>query len=165
MMRFQSSDRFLLGIIGGTVVLVVVALVMVLTRSTPDYRPDNEPSAVVFNYLLAIQRGDYERAYTYLSPTLPGYPSSVQKMRSDLSWLSNSNEEVSFAIADTKINGDQATVTVRETRFYRGGLIGGSQTTSTFTMDLQRNADGWQLIGSTSWEMWSSCWSQKGGCS
>ncbi|MFN3374786.1 MAG: hypothetical protein ACK44M_14625 [Chloroflexus sp.] len=163
-MRLQSTDRLLLGIVGGAVVLVVIAVVVVLARATPEYRAGIDPGDVVFNYILAVQRGEYERAYGYLSPTLPSYPRDVQAMRTNLRRFDPSSDDVSYAVIDTQINGDQATVMVRETMFYRSGLIGGSQFSTTVTFELQRTANSWQLVSSSSWRVWAECWEWKEGC-
>ena len=42
---------------------------------------------MVHNYLLALQRQDYERARSYLSPTLSGYPADVEQFAADVDRL------------------------------------------------------------------------------
>lgn len=163
-MRLQSVDRFLLGIVGGTVVLATIAVVIVFTRPAPEYRAGNGPEDVVFNYILAVQRGDYDRAYGYLSPTLPGYPLSAQELREQLRRFGVSDSDTSYAIINTEINGNRATVTVQETNVYRGGLFGSSQSSNNFTMELEQTAAGWQLTSSSGWRIWMWCWEQKEGC-
>ncbi|MBO9315095.1 MAG: hypothetical protein J7456_04840 [Chloroflexus sp.] len=163
-MRLPASDRFLIGIVVGSVLLIIIAVVIVLNRATPAYRTGNEPADVVFNYLLAVQQGDYERAYSFLSPTLPGYPRNVQEMRSQLPPANFSNEDVSFTVISLRIDGDWATVDVRETTVYRSGLFGSNTATSVFTVGLQRRDGIWQLVSNTNWRTWSWCWEQEGGC-
>lgn len=163
-MRLQSVDRFLLGIVGGAVVLAIIAVVIVFTRAAPEYRAGNGPEDVAFNYILAVQRGDYDRAYGYLSQTLPGYPRSVQEMREQLRRFGVSDSDTSYAIINTEINGNRATVTVQETNVYRGGLFGSSQSSNNFTMELEQTAAGWQLTSSSGWRIWMWCWEQKEGC-
>ncbi|WP_298816081.1 hypothetical protein [Chloroflexus sp.] len=160
-----ATDRWLLGIVGGSILLIIVAVVVVFTRANPEYRSGSNPDDVVFNYILALERGDYERAYSFLSPALPGYPRSAQAMRQQLQRPFPSEEDVSYDIASVTINGDQATVTAREIVIYRGsGLFGGGQSTSTYTFELQQTPDGWRLIGSSNWRVWQWCWTQEGGC-
>jgi hypothetical protein len=66
----MKTDRFLTGILIGIGVLVVLALALFfLRRETVDYRTDDTPTGVVHNYVLAIERQDYERAYHYLADT------------------------------------------------------------------------------------------------
>ena len=47
-MRLPASDRFLIGIVVGSVLLISIAVVIVLNRATPAYRTGNEPADVVY---------------------------------------------------------------------------------------------------------------------
>lgn len=163
-MRMPSSDRLLWGIVGGAVLLAIIAAVVVFMRTEPEYRTGNDPDDVVFNYILALERGDYERAYSYLSPTLPGYPKNVQQLRTQIPPSQFSDDDVSYMVVDSKVNGDYATVLVRETIVYRTDLISVSQSTNTITMELVRTDTGWQLIGGGGSWIWEWCWEDKGGC-
>jgi hypothetical protein len=64
----MKQDRFLMGIlifIGG---LVVIALVLFFVRNEkPAYEPEDKPEGVLYDYALALQLHDYERAYGYLA--------------------------------------------------------------------------------------------------
>lgn len=164
-MRLQSSDRFLLAIVGGSILLILVAVVIVLSRAEPTYRSGTEPGDVVFNYLLALQRGDYEQAHSLLSPTLPGYPRDARVMRSQLRSLAVTQEEISYAVIDSWQNGDRATVTVQATTFFRTGLFGSSTSSYTFTVELLQHEGSWKLIANDDWRTWQWCWGQEGGCS
>lgn len=63
----MKQDKFLTGILIGIGVLVVGAVAMFFVRqSTLDYKTENTPEAVVHNYILAIEREDYKKAYSYL---------------------------------------------------------------------------------------------------
>jgi hypothetical protein len=48
------------------------------------YQSGDSPEAVAYNYLMALVRQDYDRAYGYLSPTLPRYPTTVEAFVEDL---------------------------------------------------------------------------------
>jgi hypothetical protein len=65
-----GPDRFLLGIVAGTVLLVVVSIVVVLmvgrSRPTPPADPAS-PAGVVQAYIEAWRVGDVERAHSYLT--------------------------------------------------------------------------------------------------
>lgn len=64
----MRQDRFLIGILAGIGVLIVVALaVFFIRRDGVDYGPEDTPEGVVSNYVVALQRGEYERAYGYLA--------------------------------------------------------------------------------------------------
>ncbi|UCH59930.1 MAG: hypothetical protein JSV61_00225 [Anaerolineales bacterium] len=63
----MKQDRFLLGILVGIALLVVVAVGLFLSRrDVQEYGSDDTPQGVVRNYVLALEKGDYLRAYNYL---------------------------------------------------------------------------------------------------
>lgn len=63
----KGSDKTLALIVGGVVLLLIIAFGLVLLRPAPEYRDDVDPDGAAHNYLLALQRADYERAYSYIS--------------------------------------------------------------------------------------------------
>jgi hypothetical protein len=64
----MKQDRFLLGILIFIGVLVVAALTLFFVRSaSPAYVAEDTPEGILRNYVLALQKQDYERAYTYLA--------------------------------------------------------------------------------------------------
>jgi len=64
----MKPDRFLIGILAGIGLLVVLALALFfLRRGSQTYGPEDSPTGVARNYILAVSRGDYERAYRYLA--------------------------------------------------------------------------------------------------
>ncbi len=75
----MRQDRFLIGILAGIGVLVVLSLAIYFARRGGlDYGPEDTPEGVVQNYIVALQRRDYERAYSYLAaienkPDLPRF--------------------------------------------------------------------------------------------
>lgn len=63
----MKGDRFLAIILTVIGLLVVLAVVLFFVRQDPqEYGPDDVPEGVVRNYVLALQSGDYQRAYGYL---------------------------------------------------------------------------------------------------
>jgi hypothetical protein len=69
----KGTDRFLIGIVAGVVILVVAVLAIALLRpNQPSYEPDDTAEGVAHNYLLALQLEDYGRAQGCLSRSLPG---------------------------------------------------------------------------------------------
>lgn len=64
----MQRDRFLTGILVGIGVLVLLALILFFVRDRGvDYVDESMPAGVVQNYVIALQRRDYERAHGYLS--------------------------------------------------------------------------------------------------
>jgi hypothetical protein len=163
----KNIDKFLLGIIAGIILLVGVAFVVALGRPKPTYQPEATPEGVAHNYLFAIQQEDYTRAYNYLSPSLEGYPTSADKFSEDLNdyaWQVRElkNQSVTLAVDSTRFVDDRATVTIRETHFYRGDLFNSNQYTTTFDMTLKQENGEWKIIRSNSY--WASCWDDSRGC-
>jgi hypothetical protein len=65
-----GQDRFLLGIVVGTLLLVAIGVVVVFTfgRSRPVQPADpNSPAGVVHAYVEAIRAGDVDKARSYLT--------------------------------------------------------------------------------------------------
>lgn len=158
----KSQDRFLIAIVLCIVLLVATVVVVALLRDNqPAYRPDDTPDGVAYNYLLALQLGDYERAYGYLSPTLAHYPASVDLFVQDMRrapWAFNLTErDVSLNIDKVIPGAVQTIVQVRETSYYRGGLFGSGESSYTFDVTLKHQEDGWKIVEGGRY--WYDCWS------
>ena len=64
----MKQDRFLIAILAGIGLLVVAAFVLFFVRqSNLNYVSDDTPEGVVQNFVLALHKGDYEKAYAYLA--------------------------------------------------------------------------------------------------
>lgn len=164
----KRTDKFLIGIIVGAFLLVGVAFTVAFTRPKPAYQPEDTPAGVAHNYLFALQQGDYQRAYGYLSPSLTGYPASADKFAADLdkhAWQLTDlrQESVALTVETAHLNDDRAEVSVKETRFYRGGLFESNEYSTTFGMTLKREEGAWKITTSDSY--WAYCWDAKAGCS
>jgi len=78
----MKQDRFLIGILIGIAVLVVIALTVFFSRKDNlDYVADDTPEGVVQNYVVAVHKRDFEKAYGYLAdignkPTLEQFHQS-----------------------------------------------------------------------------------------
>jgi hypothetical protein len=144
----KSTDKFLIGIVVGIVLLVVAAFVVTLTRPEPTYRAEDTPEGVAHNYLLALQKGDYQRAYGYLSPTLKGYPVSAERFAEDVedsSWLFRLDTDTTLAVESARVTGNRAVVKVRESRFHGSRLFDSDQSTTIFEIKLQLEEGGWKI--------------------
>lgn len=161
----KSSDKFLIGIVVGAILLVAVSLVLALLQPKPTYRAEDTPEGIAHNYLLAIQQGEYTRAYGYLSPTLKGYPASALVFEDQVKSYSFAfrDEQSAFSVQPALINGDRADVPVQERRFNRGVLFTSSSSMPTFQVRLARDKElgAWKIIKSGSY--WVYCW-DAGGC-
>ena len=159
----KQTDKVLIGIVGGVILLVVAAFAVAVNKPKPAYQVEDTPEGVAFNYLFALQQEDYERAYGYLSPSIRGYPRDVEKFMDDIrdhSWqFSGLNDSSTMLEIDSvDINGKRADVRIRETHFYEGDLFNSGQYTSTFNITLRQDENGqWKIVKSDSY--WLGCWS------
>jgi len=160
----KSTDKFLIGIVIGIVLLVVAAFVVTLTRPEPTYQAEDTPKGVAHNYLLALQKEDHQRAYGYLSPTLKGYPASAERFAEnveDSSWRFRLDTDTTLAVESARVTGNRAVVEVRESRFRGGDLFDSGQSTTVFEMELQLE-DEWKIADSDYYFAW--CWKRDDGC-
>ena len=157
----KSTDKFLVGIVAGVVILIGLAFAVALTRPKAAYQSDDTPEGAAHNYLLALRQGDYKRAYGYLSPGFKYFPRTLDEFISDVQdnpyQFSLNDDSVTLEVVSSKVGNDVATVQVRETTFYQGDLFNSGESTSTFGMKLRRSAQGlWQIYESDSY--WAYCW-------
>ncbi|MBN1992176.1 MAG: DUF4878 domain-containing protein [Anaerolineae bacterium] len=140
----MKNDRFLIGIVIGILLLVIIAVIMVLARSgrQEDYIADDTPASVVHNYFLAIQRGEFEKAYGYLSDELKSKPDLDEFIRTV-----DNGSEASLQIGRSSINGERARVEVSITTYSGGGPFERGHYTREETVYLRRAGGGnWQVI-------------------
>ena len=93
----MRQDRFLTGILVGIGVLVILAVALFYLRSgTLTYGPDTTPEGVVRNYIVALKKGDYERAFTYLATMdpAPDKLTFIQTFRTQASDIASTGLEV-----------------------------------------------------------------------
>jgi len=166
----KTTDKFLIGIVAGVILLVGVAFAVLFLRPKPTYQSDDTPEGVTHNYLLALKQKDLARAYGYLSPTLAGYPASPEAFTEDVEnhrgyywYFGPGDDSVTLEIESVRtIGDDRAVVSVRERHYYRSGLFGSNEYANTFDMTLRRWNDRWQIVASDLY--WASCWGYEQGC-
>lgn len=161
----KSTDKFLIGIVAAIVLLIIVALAVTLTRPEPTYQAEDTPEGVAHNYLMALNKEEYERAYGYLSPVLAGYPASAGKFVEhvhDYSWSFRLNMDTTLSVESTKVTGSQGIVRVRESSFRGGDLFDSGQSTRVFKVELRLEDDEWKIVDADYYFAW--CWRQEAGC-
>lgn len=164
----KKTDKILLGIVAGILLLVIVAFVVALSKPKPTYQAEDTPEGVAFNYLFALQQKDYERAYSYLSPSIRGYPKNANAFSEDVRDRSYHFRDLhdssySLDVGSVYIAGMRADVSIQETHFYEGDLFYSGQYTSTFTMNLRQDKNGdWKIEASDDYWLW--CWNHEKGC-
>ena len=107
----MKQDRFLTGILIGIGVVIVLALVLFFARQDKqEYKADGSPASVVFNYVLAVNNKDYEKAYGYLAD-LENKPTYDEFRQSFLKGMV-SPDNVGVDVGEAEIDNDVASVEV-----------------------------------------------------
>jgi len=107
----MKQDRFLTGILIGIAVLVVVALaVFFMRKDNLVYVTDNTPAGVIQNYVVALHKHDYEKAYDYVAD-IDGKPTLDEFQQSFLGHLVDP-ANAALELGKTEIMGKNATVTL-----------------------------------------------------
>jgi hypothetical protein len=105
----MKQDRFLLAVLIVIVALVIIALALFfIRRDDQEYGAEDSPEGVVRNYVLALQKGDYDRAYAYLAedqnkPSFDSYQNDLLMSRRELA-------NVSVQLGETGQTGEKALV-------------------------------------------------------
>ncbi len=152
----MKQDRFLTGILIGIVVLILLALAVFFTRQDDlAYVDESTPQGVVQNYIVALQKRDYEKAYTYLAD-LENKPTYGQFRESFFNnYVSPSGTGVE--ILQTETSGDLATVGLSIIYNQRGLFESSSRYVESAR--LVRQAGAWK-IKQMPYQFWAYDWFQ-----
>jgi hypothetical protein len=150
----MKQDRFLMGILIGILALVVVALALFFVRrGSQTYRPDTAPEAAVYNYVLAVNERDYQKAYTYLAEGA-SKPAYEDFRRSFFNGMVSPNS-VGVSVGRAEVNGDEATVQLNLT-YPTGDPFSSSYTNTDRALLLRQNGQ-WK-ISSMPYNFWDYNW-------
>jgi hypothetical protein len=161
--HMKGSDRILILIVGAVVLLVIGAVVAVVLRPEPEYTTGSTPEDVVHNYLLALQQGDYERAYGCLHTEvkvkdLDDFIDSVESR----SYAFDLGSNVALSIdEESHVSESSARVTVHKTETYND-LFGGSSYERDFNVRLMKENNQWKI--NDSGDYWDYCWDKTSTC-
>jgi hypothetical protein len=144
----------LLVVIGGLVVGAIA--VYIVKQPTQDYRPEDTPAGVVYNYVLALYQADYRRAFGYLAE----FDGKPDDLRFQVAFLSGELDlaQVSIRVGDAHILDGQALVEVRVNR--ESGPFGKSWQEKTFA-ELVLEEGAWKILWMP-YPYWNWDWSSPG---
>ena len=147
----RSSSRWLFAFGIAIVVLATVAVVLVLTttgNSSIDLLPEDTPEGTVQRYLLATEAGDYEKAYSYLSPSAVArepYYSSYEKWSQG--FFQNQRQNTWRAtLGKSVITDNRATVVVTIDVFRPDAPFVNLVNTYYYSFILQKEEAFWRII-------------------
>lgn len=152
----MKQDRFLIGILIFIALLVIAALTVFFVRqdATATYRPDDTPEGVVYNFALAIQRQDVDRAYGYLAD-VDGKPTAEAFQQVILYGYMDTSASVQ--VGDAQMMGKDAWVTVIMHNMSTGIFDTGWDSTENAT--LVRQGGEWKITYMP-YPYWSYDWYQ-----
>jgi hypothetical protein len=138
----MKTDKFLIGIVAGIVLLVIVAIVVVLARGqNEEYMADDTPAGVAHNYFLAVQRKEFDKAYSYLSDEIENKPDLDEFIP-----IVDNQNETALKIGETTIDNNRARVELAITNYYGGGPFDSGRYTNQETAYLRQDANGnWKI--------------------
>ena len=152
---------------GGLLLLLLCACIafLLLFDLFDQYDTDDTPQGVSRNYQTALVNRDYERAYGYLSPTLAGYPPTVEVFKQQLlrhSVIPPQDISVCMSVESFNLATDTADVTFKE-QWYSSCLDPSSNLSWHFIeMRLRSEDSEWKLVDSE--QHFAACWRQAEGC-
>jgi len=152
----MKEDRFLTGILIGIAVLVIAAVgLFFLRRQAQTYGPETDPTGVARNYILALQKQDYERAYTYLAniedkPTLSEFRQP---------FVNYQGQEVSSTVLDlAELEGRSQEATVSLTLIRGASGPFNSPNREVNLARLRQEGGAWKIV-EMPYPFWSYEWS------
>ncbi len=152
----MKEDRFLTGILIGITVLVIAAVgLFFLRREAQTYGPETDPAGVARNYILALQKQDYERAYGYLAE-LENKPTLAEFRRP---FVDYQNQEVSGTVLDLAEVDSQAREATVSLTLIRGASGPFSTPNREVSLARLRQEGGAWKIVEMPYPFWSYDWS------
>lgn len=151
----MKNDRFLMMIILSVAALVIAALALFfIRRDDQQYGPEDSPEGVVRNYLLALQKGDYERSYAYLADddNKPGF----DDYQNDLLVLSRELANISVQLGETNQTGEKALVNL--TLIHAAGGPFADSWRETNTALMVKDSTGTWKIARMPYPLWGPAW-------
>ena len=150
----MKNDRFLIVILSCISLFIVLAVGLFLVRQQPQgYGPEDTPDGVIRNYVLALQAGDYHRAYGYLQEgeQKPEFTLFQQAaLRNE-----TANSSVAVQLGEVSISGDHARVDINIVHFNNDPFNRSWDESAAALLTLQ---DGVWRITSMPYPYWGWDW-------
>jgi len=153
----MKQDKFLTGILIGIGALILLALVLFFMRqdSKREYAADSTPDGVVHNYVLAVLKKDYQKAYSYLAD-LEHKPTYEEFRQSFFNGGTDPNN-VGMDVGVVEINKDEAVVTLA--MYYNSSDPFSSRYSTPERALLVKQNGAWKL-NSMPYNFWNYNWYQ-----
>ncbi|MCX8062673.1 MAG: hypothetical protein N3D16_08825 [Anaerolineales bacterium] len=151
----MKQDRFLTVILVGILILVILSLLVYFTRQQRlDYGEETSPDGVVRNYVIALLKADYQKAYSYLKEG--EFKPTQEQFRQAFLTRQLDPRSVSLEIGKVTIEKDSATVELFLIRNANDPF--GNSFTENGSGNLRQGADGKWKIENLPYPYWSWDW-------
>ena len=137
------ARAWLIGGFGGIAGLLVIATVVALTRSEPEFDPGT-PERAVQEFFAAIEEEDFVLAHSYYSEEIAA-GCAPESLAASSSWSSRQLAESRVVFEDTIYLDSAAVVVTRITRLSGNGLFGASGSVYQERFSLVNEEGGWKL--------------------
>ncbi len=138
----MKQDRTLIGILMGIIVLMAISLVTFFLRGTEqNYKADDSPENIVRNYILALHKEDYRRAYGYLQDA--SAKPSFTEFRQNFVEAYFKENSAGVQIRSMEIIADEALVNLL---IIHGG-------TRPFDSSWDEHSDAWLILQKNQWKL------------
>ncbi len=163
------QDRFLLSILAGIGVLVLFSLVLFFVRrGEPVYGPEDTPQGVLQNYLVALSKDDYQRAFRYVAGPpgttdpnqSPGLPDFEQFRQFFLVETRGQISNTGLQIGEVRLLADDS-ASISVTVLHTSGSLFNSVSRDSQQAQLIRENGQWKLVQAP-YPFWSYAWSAPG---
>ncbi len=139
----MKTDRFLWATLIAIALLVIASLALFfLRRENQAYSLEETPQAAVRNYVLALEKRDYRRAYDLLQDA-PGKP-SFERFQQDFLTRIIEPSRAALAIRETNISDGQAVVEL-VVIFSGGGLFADTYRQIESALLVRDQAGKWKI--------------------
>ena len=151
----MAKDRFLLIVLAVIAGLAVLAVgLFFLRQGQPDYGPEDTPQGAVRNYVVALEKKDFQRAYAYLREG-QGKP-DFDRFRQDFLARQLDISGTAVQIGETQPSGADVLVSLQVIRS-SGGPFGDVSRESNSAV-LTKDAAGVWKIASMPYPYWGWDW-------
>ena len=141
----MTRDRFLLGIFLGIGVLVVAALILFFARKGESgYVADSTPAGALQNYIVALQRHEYERAYSYVADS-PAKPDLIHFEEPFISYQGQAVSNALIEIGETIPDAQGQTAVVQFTQLQGNQGLFENTTRAQMSASLVRQKGAWKI--------------------
>jgi len=114
----MKQDRFLLGILMGICILVVAAFALFFIRQPMlQYGDETTPSGVVQNFVIALHKADYSRAYGYLASD--AQKPTYEEFRRPFLMKEIDIRSTELQLGEVRVAGEEATVDLTYSQYYQ----------------------------------------------